>query len=240
MSTLNEPLSKVKARLENWLMYGKQGSRVDDLALDLLNRAKDWLCEYRAWDHLIKTVALSLSGQSAVLPSDIQSILEVYVDTNGDGKPDFWYYLNHPDVAFRYTIEGTYNATTGQVLTISFPNNAAIPSAPRMKYASGLSDYTGADGELCYFPPNLLLRCAQKIFVEDKGKTGDSEQLLLNAFWEDLKRYESMVQHSNQALDLTVKNKFGMPIKIYGHQLDGSGDRTGYSPYPVATWFRGY
>ena len=109
-----------------------------------------------------------------------------------------------------------------------------------MKYTAILPDFTGVDSlgvdidEYSFFPPELLLRCAQKIHAEEKGMTGDNINATLLSFNEQLKIFETMAQFNNQQPDLTPKNKFGQPIKLYGHTLDGLNTRSGYSPYTPA------
>jgi hypothetical protein len=40
---------------------------------------------------------------------------------------------------------------------------------------------------------------------EDKGITGDSVQFAINAFNEELRKFELNSQYNNQQLDLTIK-----------------------------------
>lgn len=240
MSTLLEPISKIKARFEQWARFSNTGAKVQDIALDYINRAKDWLCEYRSWDRLKRQVALTLASDlSSLLPSDLVSILAVWCDSNGDGKPDWYYYRDHTDVAHRYTVAGEFDPTVGHSLTIQFPSGSNLSGSPVLEYSTGISDYTGNETEYSFFPPSLLLRCAQKIYCEDKGKTGDDEQLLINAFWEDLRRYEQNVQHSNTVMDLTLRDAAGNPMRILGHAMDGSGGSPTVTPYVPSTWFHG-
>lgn len=242
MSIWTGKISDIRNRLKDWLIYSASSSFVPSLDLDLLNRAKDWLQQYRNWDMLITTVTLTMdgTGRIAVLPTNLKSILEVYVDNLVVGKPTLWFYEDCPDVAFRYTKQWTYDKLTGGYWTITFPSVSPLLSTPKLKYIQLIEDYTGVDNagaditEYSFFPPELLLRCAQKIHAEEKGMTGDNINAILNSFNENLRYFEQMAQYNNQQPDLTPKNKFGQPIKLYGHSADGLNTRSGYSPYSPA------
>lgn len=250
MGIWNGKISDIRARLRDWLIYSTSSGNVANLDLDLLNRANEYLQAYRSWDSLVKTVTLTLdgTGRSAVLPTDLKSILEVYVDNLVIGKPNFWFYENDSDVAFRYTKEYTYDKATGGYWTITFPSVSPLLNSPKLKYNVLLPSFTGVDengveiDEYSFFPPELLLRCAQKIHAEEKGLSGDFVGLILQSFNEQIKIFETMAQANNQRPDLTPKNKFGMPTKISGHTLDGLNSYTGHSPWTPAqaAGFHGY
>lgn len=242
MAFNNGKISDIRKRLQDWLVYSVNGSNVPNLDLDLLNRANQWLQDYRRWDSLVKTITLTMdeTGRVAILPTDVKAILEVFTDNLVVGKPTIWFYEDCPDVAFRYTKQMSYDKSTGGYWTITFPSVSPLLTTPKMKYISILSDFVGYDSEgneiveYSFFPPELLLRCAQKLFAEEKGMTGDNINGVLASFNEQLKIYEQMAQFNNQQPDLTPKNKFGQPIKIYGHSMDGQNYRSGYSPYTPA------
>lgn len=249
MGLWNEPISTIRKRLTDWLIVSPTGGNVENLDLDLLNRANQWLQSYRQWDMLIKMVTLSLdASRTATLPTDLKSILEVYSDDANIGKPTIWFYEDCPDVAFRYTKSYVYDKSTGGYWTIQFPSVSPLLSNPKLKYVQVLPDFTGTDAmgaaitEYSFFPPNLLLRCAQKIFSEEKGLTGDNINATLLSFREELAMFESVAQFNNQQPDLTPKNKYGMPIKIATYSMDGRGMRRSDSPYTPAqqAGFHGY
>lgn len=242
-----EPVSVIRKRLRDILVFSSVGNNISNLDLDLLNRAQMWLSQYRQWDSLVKVLPMTLdSTKSMTLPTDLNAILEVYVDLAGIGKPTLWYYQNAPDIAQRYTIIDTYDKSIGHSWKISFPLYGVIQGPLYMRYSYNLADFIGTDEagneivEYSFFPANLLLRCAQKMHCEDKGITGDSVQIAINAFNEELRKYELNSQYNNQQLDFTIKNKYGMPIKIYGHSLDGANRAHSYSPYLPSTNVVGY
>jgi hypothetical protein len=257
MAFFNEPILNIRNRLTDWLNVSTQGGNVPNLDLDLINRAQQWLQAYRQWDSLVAIVTLSVGDntigttvwpKSSILPTDLKSILSIYVDNVVVGKPQIYFYEECPDVAFRYTKNYIYDPASGGYWIVSWPSVSPLLSAPKLRYIKILDDFTGVDTdgqpitEYSFFPPNLILRCAQKIHIEEKGITGDNVQPALNSFQEELKMYESMSQFNNSQPDLTPKNKFGQPIKLYGHQLNGRQLRNGYTPYTPAqqAGFHGY
>jgi hypothetical protein len=254
----NEPISAIRNRLKNWLNVSPSGGNVANLDLDLLNRANQWLQAYRRWDSLVTIYTLTVQDntinaisypKSSVCPTDVKAILEIYVDNAVIGKPNLYFYEEDNDVAFRYTKQLIWDKTSSlPYWLLSWPSVSPLLSQPKLKYNRMIDDYLGVDGngaaivEYSFFPPNLLLRCAQKIHIEEKGITGDNVNPILASFREELKMYETMVQFNNQKADLTPKNKFGQPIKLYGHQMNGRQLRTGYTPYVPAqqAGFHGY
>lgn len=242
MAFNNGKISDIRKRLQDWLVYSVNGSNVPNLDLDLLNRANQWLQDYRRWDSLVKTITLTMdeTGRVAILPTDVKAIIDVYVDSTVVGLPLIHFYEDDNDVAIKYTKQYTYDDTTGGFWTITFPSVSPLLSNPKMKYVSILPDFVGYDNEgneiveYSFFPPELLLRCAQKLFAEEKGMTGDNINGILASFNEQLKIYEQMAQFNNQKPDLTPKNKFGMPTKIMGHTMNGMGYSGGHSPFTPA------
>lgn len=232
-------ISDIRARLRLTMAYNSQGGDISNLDLDYINRAKDWLCQYRPWDFLVNYATLTVpDSRICDLPTDLQSILEVYLDVNGDGKPDLWFYANSPEVMQRYKLIPSYDPATGTTLQIQFPPNAYLSNNPTLKYIFLVNDYTGTGTEISFFPPNLLLRTAQKLYVEDRGIDDTKAAMIIKGQAEDVRFFEQMIQNQNQDMDLTIKNRYGVPVKIYGQPMDGSNIRTGYSPYlPSANFY---
>lgn len=224
MPYIGDTIETLRNRLKNWLIYSSTESHVENLDLDLLNRAQSWLVSYR-WgaDPLITTYTLTLSGSNeATCPSDLKTILEVYCDSTIPGYPDIHFYENHNDVAQRYTKYYTHNNGTGGYWTIVFPSVSPVLSSPKLKYAVFLSDYTGTGDEYSYFPGELLLRTAQKIFAEEMGITGEKVDRILTSHIENIRNYETSIVGNNMVPDLTPKDHYGRPIHIAGYKLDGS------------------
>ena len=242
---LNENIGNVLNRLTDWCQYSKTGNAVADLPLDLLNRGKDWISGYHQWDFLIKVADLVLSsGTTYTVPIDCQAIIDIYTDCDGDGQPHWRFCKDATDISKRYTIADAFTATGGHSRTITFPSSAYLSSTPKIKYSALLADYVGtklngAYTELCFFPANLMLRAAQKIHCEDKGRSGDDVISITKALWDEMRIAEAMLQHQNEEMDITIKNKYGQPIKINGHSMDGRSTGSANSPYVPATFFHG-
>jgi hypothetical protein len=246
MPLFGETINIIRKRLRNWLIYSSTESEIEYLDIDLLNRARQWLENYRwKWDPLTTIVSLTLdSNRNAICPSDLKTILEVYVDPVVTNKPNIWFSEDHSDVAFRYTKYYTEKTVVESVVsggfwTICFPSVSPLLSNPKLKYSRFLPDYVGYVEnveivEYSFFPGELLLRTAQKIFIEEKGITGDNVEPILVSFKENLRNYEVSTQANNQVLDFTPKNRFGQPIQISGYALDGSTSRTGHSVFSPA------
>jgi hypothetical protein len=241
MANWKEPIDTIRKRLLDSIIFSNIGNNVSQLDLDLLNRAQMWLEQYRQWDFLTREIAITLdANRSYTLPEDLNSVLEVYSSLEASGKPTHHYYNNSADVENRYVLSSEFDKATGHVWKIVFAGETPIQGELILKYTYSLPDFSGSGTEYSFFPPNLLLRCAQKLHIEDKGITGDSPQLILSSFAEELRKFESNSQYSNQPMDLTVKNKYGVPLKIHGSDLNGQGTGSHYRPYLPSTFMSGY
>ena len=240
MSNWKDTISLIRKRLQMTMVFSSQGNAVENYDLDLLNRAQMWLSQYRPWDLLVRTIPIVLSDSTFTLPDNCDIILDVY-GTDGTEIPIAHYYKDHLDPTQCYRVDITYDKNIGQSWSMVFYKSVEIISQLRLKYMCSLPDFEGSDEdgneitEYSIFPPNLLLRCAQKMHIEDKGITGDSAQLVLNAFEVELRKFEANSQYNNQAMDLTVKNSYGQPLHITGHSLSGAVQKTGYSPFSRST-----
>lgn len=241
MAVYKDKIATIRNRLKDWIINNPVGGYVENLDLDLLNRAQSWLCTYRPWDFLKKQTALTLSSTNiASLPDDCWQILEVYADVNGDGKPDWWYYQDDPDVSKRYVLNSTFDTATGHTWTITFPNTAVVLQALVLRYIASLADYEGTEtDEYSFWPAELLLRCAQKIFLEENGIVNDNKNAIFASFNEQLKNFEQFAQKTNVAMDHTVKFRNGTPVKFFGHSMDGTRMRYSVTPYQPSSFFYG-
>ena len=238
MSVWNEPISLIRARLRDLTVFGGTGWNVPNYDLDLLNRAQMWLATYKDWTLLTKRSALTIeSDRSALLPTDLNSIIAVYADLDGSGIPAVFYTLDDIDVAKRYLFENAYTKETGHSWRLRFPPNALLSGTVYIHYSFILPDFTGSETpEYSFFPPNLLLRCAQKMHCEDKGITEDSITICVNAFNEELRKFEMNSQLNNVVYDTVPHNAYGQPIKLPGYQL-GRGSMPNYqAPYLPSTF----
>jgi hypothetical protein len=231
MPLWNDPVNTNVNRLKDTLVFSVSGNHVSNYALDLLNRAQNYLQMLRQWDFLVKTSELTLSESYRVsLPSDINTILAVYVDVEGIGKPTVYYYKDAPDVAERYEVYDSFSVDTGHTWYLQFPSVSPVPGTLYVRYTYNLASIA-ANQTYTFFPSELLFRCAQKLHHEDKGTTGDSIEYTIRAYNEVLDSFIRNVQHANQKMDWGVKDRWGNPLKISGHTLNGGTAKKFFSPY---------
>lgn len=231
MGLWNDPVDTIVNRLKDTLVFSDTGNNVSNYALDLLNRAQNWLSMFKQWEFLIKEAELAVgTDRIAQLPTDINTILDIFVDTGGIGVPTIHYYSNSNDPTDLYNLFDTFDATTGHSWYIRFPVNSPIEGTVYLKYTYNLP--TIEAGQLhTFFPSELLFRCAQKLHHEDKGTTGDSIEYTIRAFNELLDSFTRNSQHTNQKMDFSIKDRWGNPLKIGGHTLNGTPQRRYFSPY---------
>jgi len=231
-----ETIANIKARLTVWINAATSATGIDDLPLDYLNRARQWLESYQwSCDPLTTIYSLTVTDNEAVCPSDLKTILEVYTDTLVNGVPDVQFYENHNEVSQRYTKYYTHDNDTGGYWTLQFPSVSPLLSSPKLKYVKFLADYDGVDTEYSFFPGELLLKTAQMLVIEDYGSTMADPQTILNAQAKMLRNYEYSIEKNNQVPDLTPKDHWGRPIYISGYDLSGSGGgRNSHCPYTPA------
>lgn len=240
MSVWGETVASIINRVKDVIVWSSTGNNVENLPLDLLNRAQNWLCMYKSWDYLKKVVPLTISdNRTAQLPSDINVMLDIYSTLGDIGKPSIHYYPDAPDVAERCELFCDFTVTAGHSWYVQFPSEALVTGPLYLKYAYNLPDIEEPEPNVdtyTFFPGELLVRCAQKLHIEDKGLTGDSADLAIKGFNDTLRNFEVNSQFVNQKMTLGPTDKFGNPVRIPGHSLNGQGN-SGYSPYPRATFF---
>lgn len=209
-----------------------------NLGLLVYNQSKDWLCMQKAWRDLKVTTQLTLDSDNKVtMPDDFGKCIKVYDDPTATGKPQRYYYLEHPDPAKRYTEETTINETTGvRTIKFCFVPNISI-SNPYIVYSKVLADATQTevdeDTKYSFFPINVMLAVAKKIIMRYYGLSAnqDIKQILFD-IKEELDLLKDYAYNNNTPLDLTVTDSNGHPIFISGVPLDGSGIVGINSNYP--------
>lgn len=240
MSVWGESVESILNRVRDIIVYSDTGNYVENYALDLLNRSQNWLCMYKSWDYLKKVVALTVSdARVAQLPSDINHIVDIYAELGEIGKPSIHYYPDAVDVAQRVELTTEFSKTSGISWYVTFPSVALVQGPLYLKYMYNLEDIAATD-VYTFFPGELLVRCAQKLHLEDKGLTGDTVQTALTAFNDQLRNFEVNSQYVNQQMDQTIKNRFGDPLVIPGHSLSGQENHRRWSPYERSAFFSHY
>lgn len=216
---------EVYDRLNDW-WEKSTGGNVSDPYLDMINRAKDWLWQRAEWDYLTKTYNISavLSGLSAALPSDFGRMRTngVYSDTNGDGLPEYWYYLRSRDVSKRYTIADNFTKAAGHSRTITF-GQAPIATC-YADYVAVLDAFTGTGTEYSFFPSGLLFRACQKLILDERGVSGVDVQTITNSLTEELRDFIKAHQAANVDKNTLVRDARGQLIQIESYMSDGSDD----------------
>lgn len=217
MALNSELFYDIKNRLNDWLRI--TGGDVSNRPLDLLNRAQNWLTEYKRWTDMMHRVELTpVAGSSTqfTLPSDMASFTIVNYDSDSDGKPDKYYYRHarHHD---GYEITDNFDKSTGHSWVITF--YLAPEYTPEVYYQKRLEDFVDydtaaehtANPQYTFFPGELLLRAAQVIHIEETGLVSAEVQIIQNSLKNLLENYEQA--HHN------VNNDLRMEI------LDDSGER---------------
>jgi len=217
---LNEPYSTFSKRLTDWL--NTAGGEVTNLTLDLINRAQYRLATYRAWDGLITHYALEMHGLSAVLPDDFYgAVCRVYVDVNGDNKPDVYYYRD-AQAGTGYLIKDTFTKEAGHRWEIIF--FARPQAAPIIVYPRALPDFTGSGIEYSFFPPELLLAAAKVIHIEESDLVGDEYNAIQRQYLTLLRDYEQAHQYQNTELRMAQIDASGKETEVVGYDLGGGDD----------------
>lgn len=215
--------SEIQPRLTDWLVI-TGGGAVSNIELDLLNRAQEWLWQYRPWEALQATAALTVSSRVATLPADYGRLLQVYADLDGDGRPDWYFENKSDDPARHFTLVTTFAKATGRTFAIHFTGQQQYN--PYARYVKTLEAFTGTGTEYSFFPADILLRCAQKLHLEDKGDRGNEYATLNASFFEALLIYENQ-EHAGAMIHPTTKDSAGNTVYPHDVGLDG-WDTQGY------------
>lgn len=219
-----------------------------DLGLRVFNQAQDFLCMYKpGWRDLrVDTVLVLDADRKITMPLDYGCGLFCYCDPTPVGKPMYFYYLNHPDVAMRYTEETTIDSTTGvKTIKYAFPQSVILPANPHVVYSKALSSATAAEvaanTKRSFFPINVMLVAAKKILQDYYGVAANQDPNWINLrVMEEIRLLENYSYANNAPLDLTIKDRYGNPVFISGASLDGSRPRLSRpSPFLPSTLWSG-
>lgn len=193
---------------------------ISDLPLDYAQRAQETLWLLKEWSPLIKRVSLTVTDNVATLPSDFGRFIMggVYDDTDADGYPDYFYYLNG-DEDRGYTWQNDFSDNTvAPTLQIKFNNT---PSAPYIAYVAKLPELTGK-GSYIFFSKELMF--AQMIFdyITDRDKTDpNAYQAASNRLDQAKRQFINAVQYMNNTPYTQIRNASGERVYGDGYDLDG-------------------
>lgn len=212
--------SDIKNSYLDWMDdQDNSGGNVSDNALSTFNRAQNSLARYETWDFLVKDAALTLSGVTANLPSDYGEMIGIYLDTNADGKPDFWYYRDSVEPSNGYKLRMTFAKATGYSGTITFfgtPQNT-----PYIRYKIFLTPFTGTGTEYSVFPFELLLTEAKYLHIIDSGLIGPDYEAIKNLRKEQLRDFRQEYQYKNCDMRVVQNDDRGYPVYNGGYSMDG-------------------
>lgn len=221
MGYFTDTYEDIEKRLNDWLI--DEGGNVTDLALDLLNRAQKSLWNAAPWEYLIVDLALTLNASRAVvLPVGFGKVIDVYHDSDGDGRPDFHYYKDGR-LDNGYTIRDSFSKASGHSFTMTF---FASPSVvPHLLYQKQLDDFAGTGTEYSYFPGDLLLLQAQFIHLTDAGVIENNEyKPIVSRYEREMHQYKVAHQWVNEEMRVIVNDDSGVEIATDQYSLDGGSD----------------
>ena len=177
----------------------------------------------RDWEDLIVRYSLSsLSAKSQSLPADFGRVVRLWHDSDGDGRADYWYYA-YGKYDDGYYISDDFEKATGHSKTITFYRSPT--HTPTLEYIKTLDHFEGTGTEYSFFPPDLLLRTAQKVHIEEADLVGNEYQAIINAHAELLRDYEVAHQYRNRDMRNEILDDYGDPIDVEQYNLSGDTDR---------------
>jgi hypothetical protein len=210
--------SEIEPRLKDFIKAGDNGN-VTNVALDLLNRAQDYLWQYKAWGYLQKVASVTMTNSTGSMPSGFGRLLSVYLDSNNDGIPEIQYYENHSDITRTYSMAATFVTATGYTWTITMPN---APGTIKVRYMPEITAFTGTGTEYSVFPAQLLLITAMKIHLQEIGADSNDLQAVINAWSEEIRDFTQAIHKMNPPRGISVRDGVGQQVGISG--MDISGD----------------
>jgi hypothetical protein len=220
-----ETYEQVADRFREWMTdRDNSGDFVGDIALDYINRANQVLWGHTFWDDLMTHAALTLSGLAGTFPAAYGRTYCMYHDSDGDGKPD-WYYYKDGKPGKGYRLTRTFSRAAGSSFVATFflsPTNT-----PYLLYQAVLDDFTGQGTEYIFWPAELLLKTAQCLYKEDADDLGVDYDKLNAARRVLLERHEMGHQFANADYVMDQNDAGGKEVQNEAYALDGGGDGLG-------------
>ena len=231
MSYWGATYTAVANRFKLWQVDDNTTDSISDVALDTINRAQRTLWAYKQWQYLQRTATLSAVATAQSLPSDFGRVIEIYHDSDSDGRADFQYYESTSHATGGYRLLSTFTKDAGHAWTIEFYQ--APSQTPILLYQMTLADFTGTGTEYSYFPADLLLTEAQIAHVTDSGVVDNELNALTARRDRLLKDFEQFTQNTNYDMRVVQNDVHGDAIETDQYSLDGSSDgleETDYDP----------
>lgn len=197
------------------------GEYVSLLPLEYANRAQDalWSDPPQGWDYLTKTAKLTLSGLTASLPSEFGMMLNVYTDSDGDGKPDR-YYFKDGKLLEGFKFSDAFAKDTGHSFSITFYQSPE--SDVYCDYQVKLDPFAGTDTEYLFFPKNLMLRKMQHLRCLDKGMLKEWE-VFDKDYQRELDLFKGQHQNSAEAVGIQVNDYRGSEVFLPKYRITTGG-----------------
>jgi hypothetical protein len=232
MPSLHSDLyATIKNRLSDVLNIGDNGA-VADPVKEYANRAQRRLWQESDWDALIKESALTIAtGNLASVPLDFGREVTMYQDTNGDGKPDFFYYKDGRARGGYKVVNTFVKSGTGAGNTLKFQFYQAPASTVYLRYMVKLDDFTGSGDEYSFFPADLVVITAQMIHMTEAGIDPNQLQAIKDERQRQINIYRAEALNNNQDTAREIKDASGNTVIMDTPLLDGSSnDQVGAYP----------
>lgn len=216
-----ETYKQVADRFKEWLTdRDNAGDHIIDVTLDYINRANQVLWGRAFWDDLMAHQALTLVSLVATLPADYGRTYCVYHDSDGDKKPNGYFY-REGRVGEGYRFGRTYSKAAGSAFTFSF---FYAPSyTPYLLYQKTLEDFVGTGIEYLFWPAELLLKeaqCLSKEDADDLDATYDKLSIRRNQLLDDFKKHH---QFANTDFRMEQNDALGNRVQNDSYDLEGGG-----------------
>lgn len=230
-------------RLNDWLRVSNAGANVGNRALDLLNRAQEDLTMHRAWNDMLYDVALDVTDYIAALPSDMARIVEVFYDTDSDGKKEGgWYHRGPRNKGFKIITSG--DKDLGYTYKIRFYQT--LGQSPILRYQKKLDDFEDFEDhsenvQYSFFPGELLIRAAQNIHIIETGLTGAEMAVIQRDYDKQIQKYEKAhdwytVQLRRKPVDIYGRETYIENINLSGNYSYGENNNDGLSRSHDRSW----
>ena len=219
----SQTFEEVNNRLKDWMINDVDSANIANRSLDLINRAKDTLLEYKPWNDLTKRSELTITNKQASVPSDFGYLAgyKVFSQTNDNSGPNVFYYEGQR-FNYGYRWANAFTKDGGHDKSIIFYQTP--PYSVYIEYVMALEDYTGSGTEYLFFPAELTLRAAQVRHIIESGITGSEVTQIREDYQLLLDQYTSQNQYVNRQQSWHPTDMYDSHIQFDDFDLVGGGD----------------
>lgn len=214
MNAFSATVNDVKASINDFLNC--RAGQVSDLALSLINRARDHIWQYKPWSYLMTSATLTLdSNQETELPYDYGRVYRIT-----DSETTFWpvYSFEHTDKTRRYTFVNNVSIEFGIYQKIKFYNSQ---TSLFLRYIQKIEDVS-EDDHFLLFPANLIIRAAEIIHALDEQQKESKINSLQNAFDLEIRDFQQYYHSDNVQMTLPQRDYYG--TNLYLDDITMAGD----------------